>query len=149
MNLARYPFEKYTEKYYYDFFSMGPQGTVRKLVCFELADTTTFQTFNLAFGDARENSDEIDDLVVTNNNDSLKVLLTVAIIALEFLRFRPRAWIHVQGNTAVRNRLYRVWIGKFWNEIDQYFTVMGQRNGYWQPFEKEIMFDRFMFICKK
>lgn len=149
MKMARYPFEKYTEKYYYDFYSMGPNGIVRKLVCFQLSDNIPFQTFNLAFGDANESSDEIDDRVVTNNLDSLKVLFTVALIVLEFLRYRPGVWIYARGNTSARNRLYRMWIGKFWNEIDQYFTVLGYIDGCHYPFEREINYEGFMFICKK
>jgi len=149
MNLARYPFEKYREKYYYQFYSIGPQGSVRKLVCFDLYDNSPYPTFNLSFGDANEYSDEINDLAKTNNSDGLKVLLTVALIALEFLRYRPRVWISAQGSTPARNRLYQMWIVKYWNVISQIFTVLGYVDGHHYPFERGINYEGFVFICKK
>lgn len=149
MNLARYPFEYFTEKYYYEFYSTGPNGKVRKLVCFTLLEHRTFRVYNLGFGDAEEDSFEIDDRTVTNNNDSMKVLLTIALIALEFLRYLPGVWISAKGNTPARNRLYQIWIIKYWNEINQFFAVCGFIDGCHYPFERGINYEGFMFICKK
>jgi hypothetical protein len=149
MNLARYPFEYFSEKYYYQFYSTGPNGKVRKLVCFQLSRNGPIQTFNLALGDVEEDSDEINDKVVTNNNDSLKVLFTVALVALEFLRYRPGVWISAEGNTPARNRLYQMWIVKYWNEINKHFTVLGKIDDCHYPFERGINYEGFMFICKK
>jgi hypothetical protein len=149
MNLAKYPFKHLTEKYYYQFHSTGPKGKVRKLVCFTLLEQRTFRVYNLGFGDAMEDSFEIDDRTVTNNNDSVKILLTVALIALEFLRYRPGVWISAEGNTPARNRLYQMWIVKYWNEIDRYFTVYGFIDGRHYPFERGINYEGFIFVCKK
>lgn len=149
MNLARYPFEYFTEKYYYEFYSSGPNGEVRKLVCFTLVEQRTFRVYNLGFGDAMEDSFEINDRAVTNNNDSMKVLLTVALIALEFLRYLPGVWISAKGNSPARNRLYQIWIIKYWNEINQFFTVYGYIDGRHYPVERGINYEGFMFICRK
>jgi hypothetical protein len=126
MKMARYPFEYFTEKYYYEFYSTGPNGKVRKLVCFHLSEKVPFQTFNLAFCDAQEDSDEINDKVVTNNRDSVKVLLTIALVTLEFLRYRPGVWISAEGNSPARNRLYQILIVKYWNEIKSIFHCIGE-----------------------
>lgn len=149
MNLSGYPFQKDTEKYYFQFYSTGPNGTVRKLVCFRLQNNITFKVFNLGFGDSKENSDEINDLVVTNNNDSAKILMTIALIVLEFLRLKRNVWISAVGNTPARNRLYQMWIVKYWDEINQYFTVLGKIDGDYYPFEKGINYEGLMFVCKK
>jgi hypothetical protein len=149
MNLARYPFDKDTEKYFYQFYSTGPNGRVRKLVCFRLQAHQAFQVFNLGFGDAIEDSEAINDRAVTNNNDSMKVLFTIALIALEFLRYKPGIWISAVGNTPARNRLYQMWIVKYWNEINPYFTILGEIDGCYYQFERGINYEGFMFVCKK
>jgi hypothetical protein len=136
MQLKKYPFEKYTELYFYEFYSIGPKGPVRKLVCFRHYKNIPFNTFNLIFGDSTEGSLEIDDAAVTNNQDTNKVILTVALIVLEFLRHHRNVQITAIGSTQSRNRLYRILIVKFWYEINQHFTVCGYKNGVWVPFEK-------------
>lgn len=149
MKMERYSFEKYTELYFYRFYSVGPKGSVRKLVCFQHYTDNPFKTFNLCFGDSDEHSIEIDDLTVTNNEDLRIVLQTVALIALEFLRYQKGAWISAKGSTPSRTRLYRIWILKFWDEINQYFTVLGYFNGRVIPFERGINYEGFLFILKK
>lgn len=44
----------------------------------EYTETATINVYNLGFGDYDEASVSINDLSVTNNGDSLKVLSTVA-----------------------------------------------------------------------
>jgi hypothetical protein len=149
MNLARYPFEYFTEKYYYEFYSTGPNGKVRKLACFTLVEDTTFPVYNIGFGDAEENSFEINDRDVTNNNDSMKVLLTIALIALAFLRYRPGVWIFAAGTSPARNRLYRMLITKYWKEINQFFAINGEIDGRHYPFEPGINYDGLIFIFRK
>lgn len=51
----------------------------------EYTETATEGVFNLAFGDYDENTKSINDLSVTNNGDSLKVLATVASTVYAFL----------------------------------------------------------------
>lgn len=149
MKLERYDFDKFTERYYYEFYSVGPKGTIRKLVCFALTEEWPHPTFNLILGDGKDQSIEINDEIVTNNKDGAKVLQTVGMIAFEFLRRHRNAFITVFGGTPSRNRLYRMFISKFWNDISQYFLVFGELNEKWQSFETGITYDGFLFIYKK
>lgn len=67
----------------------------------------------------------MNDLSVTNNGDSLKVLATVASIVYVFLEEYPDAYIFATGTTAVRNRLYRMGITNNLAEIKEYFQLFG------------------------
>jgi hypothetical protein len=68
----------------YDFYSIGPQGKIKKRIAFRLFNNTK-NVYNLGFGDVGAGG-EINDLIVTNNADSQKVLVTVAMWYLNFLK---------------------------------------------------------------
>lgn len=53
----------------YEFISIGPNGAIKKVIRFTQLDK---EAYNLAFGDLDFETGEIDDLSVTNNNDSTK-----------------------------------------------------------------------------
>jgi hypothetical protein len=92
----------------YEFLSEGPKGIVKKMV--EYTETATENVYNLGFGDYEEKTGEINDLSVSNNGDSLKVLATEASTVYAFTEKYPKAWILATGSTAVRTRLYRMGI---------------------------------------
>lgn len=151
MKTDTYLFRKVTERYFYDFYSEGPKGKIRKLVCFHLEENETVEVFNLGFGDADDNeySLVIDHYTVTNNKDTEKVLATVAAVALEFINYHPNSVLVVEGATPSRTRLYRMLIVKCWNEINQYFNVFGYANDCWEPFLKEKKYDALAFVPHK
>jgi hypothetical protein len=60
----------------FKFISEGPKGAILKGVQYD--ETHMKGVYNLGFGDVNVLSNEIDDLVITNNGDSQKVLATVA-----------------------------------------------------------------------
>ncbi len=66
----------------YEFESVGNKGVIRKRVMFRLIEPPNI--YNLGFGDADPLTDEIDDLTVTNNRDSQKILAAVAATVLDF-----------------------------------------------------------------
>jgi hypothetical protein len=60
----------------YRFTSAGPKGLVQKTVTYSPTDVEN--VYNLGFGDYNPVTKTINDLSVTNNGDSYKVLATVA-----------------------------------------------------------------------
>ncbi len=60
----------------FDFISIGPKGAITKVVRYR--EINVKGIYNLGFGDKEPASHYINDLSVTNNNDSQKVLATVA-----------------------------------------------------------------------
>ncbi len=71
----------------FEFLSEGPNGLIRKLIQFQ--ETNQPDVYNLAFGDKNAETGEIDDLVVSNNGDTDKVLATVVAALYAFLRQVP------------------------------------------------------------
>lgn len=75
MNLEQYQLKSGLELLSYEFISEGPKGLIPKRIQFTLVNRQGI--YNLVFGDKDPVSGEIDDKVVSNNGDSVKVLATV------------------------------------------------------------------------
>ncbi len=103
--------------------------------------------YNLSFGDVGDD-DEIDDLAVTDNKNSRKVLATVAFTVTSFLKFYPNRMIYVFGSTKARTRLYRMGISNNLEEFQEGFNVCGLDKE-WQMFKRNIGYSAFMVSNKK
>jgi hypothetical protein len=71
----------------FEFISVGPKGAIRKIVDFQLTGIPGL--FNLAFGDKNITTGEIDDLAISNNRDTDKVLAIVVTALYAFLDKNP------------------------------------------------------------
>jgi hypothetical protein len=148
MEQERYVFSKVLETVGYEFISEGPKGEIKKRVLFRLMEETPERIYNISFGDSDGSGDHIDDEVVSNNADSQKVLHTVVGTALEFIRKHQDAWLHAEGSTPSRTRLYQMGIGRFWKEIAAQFIVIGLAGDEWLPFRKGINYEAFLIRHK-
>lgn len=108
----------------FEFISVGPKGAIQKIIDFQPIGTPGL--YNLAFGDKHPITGEIDDLAVTNNGDTDKVLATVVAALYIFLDNNPDAWVYATGSTPARTRLYRMGISRFYQEIQQDFYLFGR-----------------------
>ena len=118
----------------FEFISEGPNGRIAKLVQFTL--TNLKDIYNLAFGDKDAENGKINDLAVSNNNDSEKVLATVVATVYAFTESRPNTWVYATGSTATRTRLYRMGIAKYLLEVKSDFEIFGELNDRWEAFKK-------------
>lgn len=133
MNKPKYLYKSEDLFKIYEFTSEGPKGSIKKMV--EFTETGTEKVYNLAFGDFDETTQRNNDLSVTNNGDSLKVLATVASIVYAFMNKHPDSWIFATGSTSVRTRLYRMGITNNLVEIETDFEVYGLTfKGEWEKF---------------
>ena len=107
----------------YEFISEGGKGKISKIVIY--SETHLHGFYNLGFGDKNEETGNIDDDIVTNNGDSLKVLATVASTLYSFTDKFPEAMVFATGNTNARTRLYRMGISNNIEEIQEDFEVFG------------------------
>ena len=82
MKLPRYEYTTEGQATVFLFTSEGPKGKVKKLVAY--SEMLEKDVYNLAFGDYNEESGMIDDRTITNNEDSQKVLATVASTLYNF-----------------------------------------------------------------
>ena len=147
MNKPKYLYKTEDEFTIYEFVSEGSKGRIPKMV--EYTETATAGVYNLAFGDYNETTKIINDISVTNNGDSLKVLSTVASTVYAFLDKHPNAYIVATGSTNVRTRLYRMGITNNLAEIKEDFIVYGlSEKGTWDEFEIGEDYEAFL-ITKK
>jgi hypothetical protein len=118
----------------FEFTSIGPKGKIPKLVIY--SETNIENVYNLGFGDKDLDSGEIDDLVITDNKDSQKVLVTVASTLYSFVAKYPNVWVFATGSSKARTRLYQIAISKNLDEIAEDFIVLGKIGKKLFPFEK-------------
>ena len=90
----------------FEFDSEGPKGRIRKIIQYSEINLKNY--FNLGFGDKNIDTNSIDDLVVTDNKDSQKILMTVAATLFVFTNYYPDAYVVAIGSTLARTRLYRI-----------------------------------------
>ncbi|HTD41516.1 MAG TPA: hypothetical protein VK671_12895 [Mucilaginibacter sp.] len=142
MQLDRYPLKAEESLMVFEFISNGPKGQIPKLVKF--SETNLKDVYNLAFGDKDLTTGDLNDLAISNNGDSEKVLATVVSTVYAFYDRYPNSYIYATGSTKARTRLYRIGITKYLNEITKEYYVYGLRNSEWEIFEKEIEYEAFL-----
>ena len=124
MKIEKYPLKAESSLTVFEFISEGPKGFIRKIIQFQ--ETNKANLYNLAFGDKNNETGEVDDLVVSNNADSEKVLATVVAALYAFFDKYPDASVYATGSTSTRTRLYRMGITRFYEEMIQDFDLYGQ-----------------------
>jgi hypothetical protein len=142
MRHDRYSVEASASLLELEFYSEGPKGRVKKRVKIVPFGNGS-GAYNLAFGNVAANG-EIDDLRVTNNNDSQKVLATVAHTAYDFFEKHPDCFIYAAGSTKARTRLYRMGITNNLAEITIDFVVYGFYDDVWEVFERGKDYEAFL-----
>ena len=83
MKVDKYSIKAESNYTVFEFVSEGPKGSIRKLIQFQ--KTNEHNLYNLAFGDKNIETGQLDDLVISNNGDSEKVLATVISALYAFL----------------------------------------------------------------
>ena len=148
MKHSKYNYRSESTLHFYEFISEGPKGLIKKMVIY--TETTTENVYNLGFGDYDENTNGINDLSVTNNGDSLKVLATVASTVYAFTEKYPNAWILATGSTSVRTRLYRMGITNNLAEIETDFIILGYtKKEEWEKFLVGEDYEAFLLTKKE
>ena len=142
MKLPKYPLASSDKMMTFEFVSEGSKGLIHKLVKYQ--PTNLKGLYNLAFGDKNLETGEIDDMVISNNGDSEKVLATVVSTVYAFTDKYPDVWIYATGSTKARTRLYRMGISKFLNEIIEDFEILGELNDDWETFKVDIEYEGFL-----
>ena len=137
----RYQFESSPDLSTFEFDSIGPKGVITKVVNYTEINVKGF--FNLGFGDKDPQSGYISDLTVTNNNDSQKVLATVARTLYLFTERYPKAIVLATGSTFARTRLYRIGIANNLTAIEQDFIILGLTETNWEPFRTNVTYHAF------
>ncbi len=142
MKLPKYEYFTEGDASLFKFSSDGPKGKIKKLVVY--SQMLEADVYNLAFGDFDEETDSIDDTVITNNNDRKKVLATVVSTLYVFTSKHPTLWVYATGSNPARTRLYRIGITSNLEEILTDFEVFGLSDETWHEFEKGKEYEAFL-----
>src|SRR6266496_2260219 len=145
MNLEKYSVVTDDDHTTYEFLSEGPKGTIKKIVFYQELEENIF---NLAFGDWDEKEQRINDKVRSNNRDRDKVLATVALTVIDFIKHHPDAVLLARGSTPARTRLYQIGILENLDEIGQLFDLIGFTDGTWELFTEGKNYEEFALKVK-
>lgn len=147
MKSSNYPLSAEDNLKTFEFISEGPNGLIRKMVQFTPTNLQGF--YILAFGDKDSKTGELDDLAISNNNDTERILATVAATVYAFTDKYSDAWIYATGSTKARTRLYRMGINKYFSQARKDFEILGQTEKHWEAYEKDKDYDGFLVRRKK
>jgi hypothetical protein len=140
MKYPRYKYSTEAELNIFEFESIGPKGKIIKLVQYTEMNIEGY--YNLAFGDLNVKTREINDGIITNNGDAIKVLATVVSTVYAFTGKYPEAYIFATGSSEARTRLYRMGITNNLEELKSDFYVYGLRND--ETFEPFIIGEDYL-----
>jgi hypothetical protein len=139
----RYSLEASFDLTTFEFTSVGPKGKIEKVVVY--SEINLKNVFNLAFGDKDPITGYLNDLSVTNNGDSQKVLATVATTLYAFINEYPHASVIATGSTLARTRLYRMGISNHLTTIEKDFEIYGlTEHKNWEEFRKNKVYGAFL-----
>lgn len=135
-----YHFETSSDRLTFEFESIGTRGVFIKVVHYSAIGE---DLYNLGFGDKETDTNHINDRVVTNNNDSQKVLATVVQTLYVFTAHYPNATVIATGSTDARTRLYQIGISNNLIAAQQNFIILGFVENNWELFRKNMTYEAF------
>lgn len=147
MDIERYQIENNINSIYFEFVSKGNKGSIVKVIKYTKINHDPL-VYNLGFGDKNLSIDTIDDIAISNNGDTERVLATVAFTIYAFYEEYPDANVYLSGSTASRTRLYQINIAKFYDLISRDFVIYGELVTGFERFQKGVNYNGF-FIIKK
>jgi hypothetical protein len=141
-----YNFESSPDALRFEFDSISPQKHIRKIVEYTPLPQNP-NIYNLGFGDLQDDG-SIDDLIVSDNNDTEMVLSTIVRTIISFFEYRPEKTVLFLGSTESRTRLYQIIISKYIDEAKDTFQIRGIRNNEVESFVKGVSYDAFLINLK-
>ena len=145
MQIEKYELEADESLTRFDFISVGRKGVIRKQIQFQ--PTKVVNLYNLAFGDI-DTKGNIDDMAVSDNGGTQKILFTVVSALYAFFFQYPNALVYAAGSTKARTRLYPMGIPQNLEEIQKNFNLLGQIGERFTIFEKGVEYDGFLIQQK-
>lgn len=129
----------------YQFNSVGPKGTISKIVKFDELSPDFYIT---ALGDQASGDNEVDFEINSYNNNILIVLNTVAAIIEHFSLLHPEAVIHLTGSENKRTRIYQWRLKRYLQSSKLKFIFLGHKGELapWEPFEESENYTAFLVV---
>jgi hypothetical protein len=105
-------------------------------------ETDIKNLYTLGFGDLIDNN-KVDYYSVSDNQDTDKILATVADSIVLFLEKHLKAQVIASGSTDSRTRLYQFKISKVLELLVDHYEIKGQSNDVWEDYEKNRNYSAF------
>ena len=122
----------------YYFESEGKHGTIPKAIIFTLSENNLW---NLAFGDWHEG--DIDDVIISNNYDIVKIIATIAKVVYDFSHEYPLRHILIQPVDEKRKKLYNHVFRRNYSDINLVFHITGLIEDNEEDYLPEKFYDKF------
>jgi hypothetical protein len=160
MQIEKYKTESTVDSLIYTFESVGNREIKKGVIYSKFENPNTVglpsnvSVYNLGFGDVNEETEEIDDQIISKNGDTEIVLATVAGTAFNFWAEYPHAYIFFMGSIPEgekprRTRLYQMKINRYFEEISLVANVLGYTEKGWEKFIINKNYDAFLISQKK
>lgn len=133
-----YNYVNLPKKPIYIFQSEGQQGKILKGIMFTSMGKNVW---NLAFGDIIEG--DINDSIISNNLDIVKVIGTVAKVVYAFSAQFPLRQIYIRPIDEKRKKLYNHVFRRHYDDISLTFHIMGILNEIPENYSPEKFYDNF------
>ena len=129
---------EFNNKTEFFFASEGTQGKILKGIVFTYIGNNLW---NLAFGDV--NNGDIDDSVISNNHDIIKLINTIAKVVYDFSNEYPLRHIIIQPVDEKRKKLYNHVFRRNQDDINFTFNIIGVIGGIEEVYSPEKFYDKF------
>jgi hypothetical protein len=133
----------------YKFTSTGKRN-IDKVI--EFTPTTTYNVYNLAFGDLLSNGG-INDTANSNNGDIIKIFSTIIDVVQFFTTKNPSVIIYFCGSTPHRTLLYNRILKIYYQSFSEKFAIAGlikTDNGeIYVPFDPKSTHAYFAFLIQR
>ncbi len=139
-----YPFRFSSSLLAYGFQSIGKQGVINKIVIFDRIEKNRY---NFGFGDFLDG--KIEDKIVSNNDDLVMVISTVAACAYDFFERYPKAVLEIQAVDERRLNLYNRIFKNRHLEMQDLFVIEGYMDGQKVPYHPNQFYQKFEIRLKK
>jgi hypothetical protein len=138
-----YPYFPIKDKLIFGFFSEGVKGVFFKVIIFTLEEDGKW---NLAFGDWENN--DLDDKVMTNNQDVVRVIGTVAKVTYVFFANYPNAVVIIKPVDEKRKKLYNIVFRRHYEVIKNDFNIIAFVGDESEVYAPNKMYDIFELSLK-
>lgn len=138
MIIESYEYISVGDKPIFYFESEGKQGKIPKLILFTPLKKNLW---NLGFGDIKEG--QVDDSIISNNHDIVKVMGTIAKIIHAFLDENPSSHIRIRPVDEKRGRLYNHIFRRNFEVINTTFDIIGINKRRKEAYSPEKFYEYF------
>jgi hypothetical protein len=139
-----YTYVQVRDELLFAFKSEGVNGVILKVI---ILTPLKKNKWNLAFGDWLNN--DVDDTIMTNNHDVVKVIGTVAKVTYAFFEKYPDAVVVIKPIDEKRKTLYNIVFKRHYQVIINNFHILARKKGHRKEvYSPKKMYDSFELNLK-